>query len=126
MQLTTREKILKANRYGLRNQDYASWHTGIYQVACDLGCDGIDLSQQPDVTAWRRGNLPAGGISINHATGDSERGLSVMAIGDNDAHWSEMFSGDRCRVDVRGMLLPYTGSDDEPLLLAYDIEDMDN
>jgi len=122
---TTRAKILAANAYGLQHRDYASWHTPIYQVACDLGCDGIDLSTQPDATGWRRGAMPAGGISTNHAAGTSERGLSLMGLDGQDGHWAEMWMGDRPRVDVSGLLLPYTGSDDEPLVLAYGLADLD-
>jgi len=123
---TTREKILSANKYGLKHRDYASWYTPVYQIACDLGCEGIDLSAQPDVTGWRRGKIPAGAISINHAAQTSERGLSLMGLAGHDTHWSEMWMGDRERVEVTGLLLPYTGSDDETLILAYGLDDLDN
>jgi len=126
MATTTRGSILAANAYGLRYRDYdTSWYTPVHQVAYDLGCDGVDLSSCRDVTGWRRGELPPGGLSFNHADGLSERGLSLMSVDGDKAHWSEMWMSDRDRVAVHGLLLPYCGSDDEPLVLPYGVDDAD-
>ena len=42
-----------------------------------------------------------------------------MAIGNNREIGSAIFFRDRYKVVCSGLLLPYTGSDGEPLILSY-------
>lgn len=121
---TTAQHILTANAAGLRHGESGMWsyYTHILQVAYNLGCRGIDLSKQPVVSGWRYGQIPDSGLSKNYRDDISERGLSLMEAdgADTVADWvSAMYivSGNRPVVHVTGVLLPYTGSDGEPLVL---------
>ena len=126
---TNRDTILTANRAGLNDKetgDWTSYYTPLLVVAYNYGQAGVDLTQQPDVSGYRLGNVPESGLSRNHAADRTEKGLSLMALDGQPDHWSAAFiPGDRPRVAVSGMLSPDTGSDDEPLVLAYGIDILD-
>ena len=126
MKKLTRERILEVNRMGMQNPN-AMWffYTPSLQVAFDLGQDGVDLSQQPDVSGFRYGNIPDSGLSHNYMDDRSERGLSLAALdGQKEVGSSIWFCG-RKEVKTSGLLLPRKGSDGEPLILSYDVEDFD-
>ena len=125
----TREAILKANAAGLKHQNtgtYWSYYTPTLQIAYDCGQMGIDLSTCEDVTAWRHGDPPESYISTNYMDNKSERGLSCMAILGEREVGSAIFFRDRNKVTIKGLLLPYKGSDGEPLILCYDAPNYDN
>lgn len=126
----TRESLLDANLYGLREHrsgaiTFASWYSPEHAAAYRYGTEGVDLSTQPTVEGWRRGGAKFGGISHNYRDDVSERGLSMMSIEGSKPGFSEMFMGDRDRHDYTGLLLPDTGSDGEPLILPYGSENLD-
>lgn len=130
MTTTNREMILKANKYGQRldpnDCSGSSWYSPILQVASDLGAlKGIDLTDCPVVTGYRYGTAPASGISYNYADQRSERGLSMAAINGQNEVGSCVWFADRDRVEYTGILLPYTGSDGEPLILAFGFDQFD-
>ena len=123
----TREKILAINRHGMRYpDDMVGYYTPALQIALELGQRGIDLSVQPTVTGYRYGTMPEGGLSYNYADDRSERGLSLAAIDGQDEVGSSVWFAGRAKVTVTGLLLPYQGSDGEPLVLPYDVDDMDS
>lgn len=128
--MITRETILAANRYGLDNadnHDAGDYRTPVLAVACSLGRIGINLSNQPTVTGVRLGDMPDGGISHNYRDDVSERGLSLLRLSERDNVASAVWFSDRKKlVEVTGLLLPYCGSDSEPLILVYGIEDYDS
>lgn len=116
--------VLSANKYGLneiKNNDvsYASWWNAEHQIAYNCGINGIDLSIQPIVKGWRRGKAPESGISYNHRDQCSENGLSMMSVNGSEAGFSEMFMAERKKYEYEGILLPYSGSDGEPLIIPF-------
>jgi len=127
--VTTRRLILSINKAGLKHYEsdrYWSYHTPILQVAYNLGHRGIDLSIQPDVIGWRAGKSPQCGISTNYRENISEYGLSMLYINDEPICPSMIWFAERKRYEYKGLLLPYLGSDDEPLILPYGFEVMDD
>jgi len=121
-----RKDILKANRDGMdRLGTYWSYYTPVLQVAFDLGQRGVDLSLQPDVTGYRYGKMPESGLSYNYSGQKSERGLSLAAIDGQKETGSCVWFADRDTVKVSGLLLPYKGSDGEPLILPFCVENLD-
>jgi len=96
-----------------------SGHTATAFFEC--GIEGHEMPRW--VTGERYGKIPAGGVSRNWAADSAERGLSIMRldgtpepmgpVGNADIYRS-LFSGPLVR--VAGWLLPWTGSDGEPLL----------
>jgi hypothetical protein len=126
MKNLTRQKILAANEYGIKNpESFVSYYTPTLQTAYNLGCSGIDLSSMPDVTGYRFGEAPECGLSTNYRDDVSERGLSLAAIGDDKPVGSTMFFAGRGRYEYSGILLPYEGSDGEPLILSYSAIDLE-
>ena len=126
MAKVSRADIINANKSGLDNPDSLwSYHTPVLQVAYELGTRGIDLSTAPDVAGYRYGAVPTHGLSHNYRDDHSERGLSLVAINGQPAVASEIWFCDRKRVRVNGLLLPYKGSDGEPLILPYCVEYLD-
>jgi|GEM_PF-2227465 len=94
-----------------------------YNIMIRVGYDGHNYPQK--VTAVRYGNLPESGISHNYADDRSERGVSVIAVlDDNDTipeHGSfvqMMWGANRPLVKITGYLMPYFGSDGEKLLIG--------
>jgi hypothetical protein len=122
--LVTVDKLIKANQYGLEGGE-ASYYTPVLEIAARIGNIGIDLSRQPIVSGRRYGKAPETYISHNYRDDSSERGLSLMALDGHKDHWSIMTMSDRPVFNYTGILLPYTGSDDEPLILCLDAEDLD-
>lgn len=120
----TKEKILKANKAGLNN-DFTSWWSPVLQAAHSWGLKGVDLSQCPVVKGYRYGKAPDGFISQNYVENTSESGLSLAWIEDGEKAGSSMWFSDRDIFEYEGVLLPSTGSDGEPLILAFDAEDWD-
>lgn len=121
MAKVTAEQIIKANRYGL-NGGYSSYYTPVLEVAARLGNEGIDLSTQPIVTGRRYGYAPESFLSYNYAENRCERGLSLVALEGQPDMWSAMFLTDRAVVTYSGVLLPFCGSDGEPLILSTDAD----
>ena len=116
-----KEEIMKANKAGMNEIEYVSYHTPVLQIAFDLGQDGIDLSEQPVATGYRYGIAPESFISYNSREQISERGLSLAAInGKKEIGSSVWFNGKKH--EYTGILLPYKGSDGENLILAFDAE----
>lgn len=127
---TNRKLIIDANRYGLAehkrdNDEWTSWYTPVLQIAYEYGRRGIDLSDCDDVSGYRYGNIPDGGLSINHRDHESERGLSLAAIDGCEENWIVIFLLERPKIKVSGLLLPKTGAEGEPLILAYGLEQYD-
>lgn len=123
--MLTRQHIIDANQAGLRHRGTETWwsyYTPVLQVAYDRGLAGVDLAGQPDVRGYRYGQIPATGLSTNWAADTSERGLSLAALDGGAEVGSAMWFSDRPVHHVEGMLLPYRGSDGEPLVLPYGIE----
>lgn len=122
----SRERILAANKHGLEHpNDEGSYYTPALEVAKELGRKGIDLKNQPDVTGYRYGKQPDSGLSTNYAEGRSERGLSLANLKGKKPVGSVIWFADRKRVKSTGMLLPYKGSDGEPLILSYQTKHYD-
>ena len=123
MKTINKNQYLAANKAGLQDGEsgFASYYSPALQLAYNLGCKGIDLSSRPMVTGYRYGEVPETGISWNHADGRAERGVSLISI---DAPRTDTLNanlmGNRPLVEVKGILLPTTGSDGEPLILALD------
>lgn len=122
----SRSRILAANKYGMEHPgEFGSYYTPSLQVAMELGQKGIDLSKQPDVTGYRYGGIPQSGISTNYAEGKSERGLSLANLKGKKPVGSVIWFADRKKIKVTGMLLPYKGSDGEPLVFSYQTKYLD-
>jgi hypothetical protein len=115
-------QIKEANRLGLRHRetgDYVCWWNRILGTAYYLGWDGIDLSDAEVVGAHRWGHPHEDGISVNHAEDRAERGCSCAWLDSNPSDcygYMSHASGSDC-VAIRGVLVPDTGSDGEPLVL---------
>lgn len=119
----TREDIIRANAQGLRDKEYmVDFYSNSLQVAYNLGVKGKDISAQPTVTGYRYGEVPEDGISFNYREQESERGLSMASVegAEESGITKWFFNGHGKKVQVSGILLPYTGSDDEALILATD------
>lgn len=124
--MVTAEMILTANRAGLRDAQTGGWqcyYTPVLQAAYNAGQDGHALSQL--VNGYRFGGIPEGGLSYNYAEGRAERGLSLAAIDGEEPVGSVIWFTGRPRVNVAGVLLPYTGSDGERLILPVGVENLD-
>jgi hypothetical protein len=122
MSRPTEKQIKKANKMGLVDSmsgEWSCWYNAILNVAYELGQDGIDLSNQPVVDAHRWGNSPDDGISKNHAEDRAEKGCSCAWLDsapDDCYGYMTHASGANC-VAIKGVLVPDTGSDGEPLVL---------
>ena len=145
MKTTTRDVFLMANKEGLKfkkhclpfsteTEDehcefirnyYRSWYTPLLKLAYDFGVSGVDLSTKDVVKGWRYGKASWCGISQNHVTGESEKGLSLAAIGDDKPHWEAMFLSDRPKYEYEGILVE-KGSDGEPVILPFGFEVYDD
>jgi len=124
----TERDIRTANAEGLKlraaGYDYpGDRHTAILSIALYLGFEGVSLADAPVVSGYRYGNVPYSGISYNFRDGLSERGLSMAQLDGAKECASCIFIGDRPEVRVSGVLLPYTGSDGEALVLPIDCID---
>ena len=129
MATTNRDIYLEINKEGLSEFNskkfrYWSYHTPLLQFAYDLGCQGVDLSNRKVVKGWRFGKAPINGISLNHATGNCENGLSLACIEGGEPCGSSMFFLDRKKYKYEGILV-CTGSDDEPVILPFGFEVLD-
>jgi hypothetical protein len=125
MKTTNRAFILAANAAGLRHRNtdtYWMYETPVLQEAYSAGWErGYDLSTQPDVSGYRYGSIPEGGVSYNYREQMLERGLSLAAVDGGAPVGSVIFFADRPKYEVRGLLLPWTGSDGEPMVLPYGV-----
>ncbi|MDP2652050.1 MAG: hypothetical protein Q8O94_02850 [bacterium] len=123
--VTSRQEILAANRVGLSDTAFWSYWTPILNIALDLGREGVDLSSQPDFSGPRYGKAPALGVSTNYADNVSERGLSLSVDSGGEVVGSSIWFLGREKTEYTGLLLPYTGSDGEALILPYGFEIFD-
>ena len=123
--MITKKDYLSANAEGLKGT-IRFYRSPALTVAADLGFARIDLSTCDDVVAFRFGRIPDCGISHNYRDNVAESGLSVAWIKgrkkEAKARNLAEFGG-RKKVRVEGLLLPVTGSDGEPLILPYGIEE---
>lgn len=123
----TRQDYIDANKAAL-NGDMRCYRTGALTAAANLGFENIDISKCESVIAYRFGAIPENGISYNYRDNECERGLSVAWL---KGHKKEAKNrnmaefADREVVRVEGLLLPVTGSDGEPLILPYGIDNLD-
>jgi len=88
-------------------------------IAWTMGFEGRNLVE---VSGWRFGYLPESGRSVNYASGEYERGVSLMAL-DGDEYVPAVAAiaiSDRPVVRVRGYLSGY-GADGEPLVIGAEI-----
>lgn len=72
----------------------------------------------PEVTGWRYGDIPINGKSTNYRDECCERGVSLVQIDGEDEtkSFATLGAAGRPKVRVRGYLLPWRGSDGEPLV----------
>jgi len=119
----TRKDIIEANRYGATHRNENPYRTPVLMVACDLGSRGILLDAAPTVSGYRYGRNDVG-VSSNYREGVSEQGLSLAAL-DGDAEVASAVWFEGPRVHCTGILLPYRGSDGEPLILPVEGENWD-
>jgi hypothetical protein len=122
MAYPTEKQIKKANEMGLRDASdgtWSCWWDKILNVAYELGQDGHDLSDQPVVDAHRWGDAPESGISVNHREDRAEKGCSCAYLDSNtsDCYGYMTHVSGAESVAIRGVLVPDTGSDGEPLIL---------
>jgi len=118
--------LKNANKEGLRSGDqYWSYHTPILQLAYNLGKKGMDLSALHIVTGYRYGGVHWSGLSHNYASDTSEGGLSMAKIDGEKECGSVIWFADRDKVQARGILLPYRGSDGEALIIPLNVEIFD-
>lgn len=123
--MTNLKKILDANKYGLNDWQGGDYHTPIYSVAMQLGVSGVNLSECPVVKGYRYGKAPWSGISQNYRDNCSEKGLSLACVNEEQETGSCIWFNDRQKFEYEGLLLPYKGSDGEPLILPFGFEDFD-
>lgn len=122
----SQKDITTANAAGLKHRDgSASWsyYTPVLQMAYNLGLDGVNLSDAPVVSGYRYGKVSEHGLSFNYADQKTEKGLSLAAIDGQPECSSVIWFRDRAKVAVSGVLLPLTGSDNEPLILPVGVID---
>jgi len=117
--MITKEQILIANKEGL-NGEYVGYYTPILKVAYNLGCKGVDLSNNAIVSGFRYGKAPESFVSFNYAENFCENGLSIYT--EKSVVRSEFLN--RERFEYTG-LFSGTGSDDEVLILCFDAENLD-
>jgi len=123
-----KDEILKANAAGIRHREsgtYWNYYSPVLQAAYDHGQKGINLSAQPDFAGKRYGKAPEGGVSRNYTDERSEGGLSLAVKPDGNPVGSSVWFTERKKHDYQGLLLPFTGSDGEALILPYS-EDISN
>ncbi|HUW12293.1 MAG TPA: ATP-binding protein, partial [Anaerolineae bacterium] len=119
-----------------KDQFYSDWAWGHYPDLPDFGrlpMPDNDFNQALDATltgwtlrkvrGWRYGKLSDEGRSRNYREESMERGVSLMALDDGDKTAdtvSAMFieAGNRPVVWCEGYLLPWRGSDGEPLIIG--------
>ena len=132
MKQITEQMIKNANRNGLEDKangvEYTTgdYCTPVLSVALKLGWEGIDITECPVVSGYRFGEIPECGISMNWADQRSERGVSLAALDGCKEIGSSIWFCSRKKVNVTGVLLPYKGSDGEPLVLPIGIDCWDN
>jgi len=117
-----------AYAYGVRDAKtggLTGWRTGSLQAAHEMGMEGISINWDKIVIGERYGDLPETGRSFNYADNTAEFGVSLSNIKGEKEIGSSMWFSDRKKVEVRGILLPVTGSDGEPLILPLDIDQYD-
>jgi len=128
-----RNSILEANRYGIKTKDrFDSYRTPILSLAMNAGrYKDIDLSNLKDVWIYRYGSAPEIGISHNYRDDVSEKSLSAAGVIGETEHiapgsirYGDLL-GDRDMYVYQGLLLPYKGSDGEPLIIPYYFENLD-
>lgn len=124
----TREEIVKANKAGLSHQNnndvWFCYYTPTLNVAYELGREGVDLSTAPVVSGYRYGAAPESFISFNFAEGRKECGLSLAALDGEKEIGSSVWFADRQVYSYSG-ILSGKGSDGEPLILAFEAENLD-
>ena len=118
----TEKQIKRANEIGRQHAalgEWVCWWNKILDVAYRLGQDGIDLTEAPTVDAHRWGDIPKDGISVNHAEDRAELGCSCAWLdgNPNDCYGYMSQASGLDSVAIRGVLVPDTGSDGEPLVL---------
>ena len=121
-QKAMKQDYLNINQEGLNTKEYQSYHTPVLQIAFDLGQQGININELPVVTGYRYGKAPDSFISFNYTDNKSERGLSLAKIEGEEETGSSIWFLGRKKYKYTGYLLPYRGSDGEPLILAFNAE----
>ena len=116
MALLKKQDFEKANKLGLAGADVC-FYSPLLNVAFDLGCNGQSIDDCEIINCFRFGGLPDTGVSHNHASDCSEKGLSVYT--DSDVIRAE-FEERGNKVELRGIKVA-TGSDGEPVVLPLDI-----
>ena len=101
------------------NGDWVCWWNKILNTAYELGQDGLSLEDAHVVDAHRWGDVPEFGISVNHREDTAERGCSCAWLDSNpeDCYGYMSHVSGLDSVAIRGVLVPDTGSDGEPLVL---------
>ena len=127
MRNITAADIRYANAEGLADREsYWDYYTPTLNMALNLGRDGISLQDAPVVSGVRYGTAPDCGISHNYRDDRSERGLSLAYLDGQDEVGSAIWFAARKTYSYTGVLLPYKGSDGEPLILAIGLLNIDN
>ena len=124
--MLTRKQILQANKNGLKygKEEGAWYYTAVLICAYNLGANGVDLTNAPDVSGYRYGKAPWDFISYNYRDDVAELGLSMACLDGEKPVGSSMWFSVRKEYRYSGMLAG-RGSDGEALILCYDAELLD-
>ena len=118
-------RVYKAGEWCRKNGVYQGYYTQCLSKAFELGYNGIKVDFNDVVICRRAGYIPAGGISYNYREQIYERGLSVINVTGEEEVGSSVWFSDRKIITVKGIRLPFTGSDDETLILPLGVEQFD-
>lgn len=99
--------------------DALPWQDPAFRAGYRAGQDGLTW-EWPVVEGYRYGDIPTCGHSANTRDECPELGVSLAALDGQPEIWSFAVAGAaaRRRVHVRGILLPWRGSDGEPLVVG--------
>lgn len=119
------QKAYKIGKYDKANSDYSEFRTPALEAAWTAGYNGHEIDFENIVECLRAGNIPESGISCNYREQESEYGLSVLNVIGEEEVGSAVWFANRETIKVKGIRLPYKGSDGETLILPLNIEQFD-
>ena len=119
------QKAYIIGKYDKANSDYSFFRTPALEAAWNAGYNGHDIDFNDIVECFRAGNIPESGISYNYRENESEYGLSVLNVLGEEEIGSAIWFANRETIKIKGIRLPYRGSDGETLILPLNIEQYD-
>lgn len=129
---TTVSKYRSAYNYGANDKknhnsytNNSNWYLKAFALCYQYGFDGIEIDWDNIVECERAGSVPECGVSYNYLSGEYEKGLSVLRVKGEEEIASAMWFSERPTVTIKGIRLPFTGSDGETLILPLDIPEID-